>query len=186
MRKKRAVFLDRDGVINKVTMRNGVPAGPRKFDDFVLVEGVKDAVESFRRMGFLIIVNTNQPDIGRGLLPEEELSKMHALLRKVLPVDDIFVCPHDEADHCSCRKPRPGMLLEAARKWEIDLKKSFAIGDRWKDMEAGRAAGCRTILLDRSYNCEAPTDFRINDIGEAAAIVGEHQRASTENRDTVA
>ena len=183
MSKKRAIFLDRDGVINKVAMRDGVPAGPRKFEDFALVEGVKDAVQSFRRMGFLIIVNTNQPDIGRSLLPEEELNKMHTLVRNELPVDDIFICPHDDADDCPCRKPRPGMLLEAARKWEIDLKKSFAIGDRWKDMEAGRAAGCRTILLERSYNRGASADSRISDIKEAEAIVGDQQRVSTENRD---
>ena len=172
---KRAIFLDRDGIINKVVVKEGLPLGPRRVEEFVLVDGIKDALICFRREGFLNIVNTNQPDVSRGVLSEEELMKMHELIRKELPVDDIFVCPHDDRDNCFCRKPRPGMLLEASRKWKIDLKNSFAVGDRWKDVEAGRAAGCRAILLDQIYNRGVDCDFRISDIREVIDIVRKYK-----------
>ncbi len=150
--KRRAVFLDRDGVINRSEVRNGKPYAPRALAQFRLLPGVIEAVKSLKRAGLLVIVVTNQPDIGNGLVDAAVVDAMHAKLRRVLPVDDIKVCPHRQDEGCTCRKPKPGMLLEAAREWNIDLKTSFMVGDRWGDIVAGRAAGCYTVFINRGYS----------------------------------
>ena len=144
-----AVFLDRDGVINRL-----VPSGPqsllvapRAASDFILLPCVCLAVNLLRRSGLLVVVVTNQPEISRGRLSEDELERMHLPLRTTIPVNAVYTCPHNDKDGCYCRKPLPGLLLRAAREWQISLKDSFLIGDSWRDIEAGRAAGCRTILL---------------------------------------
>jgi len=168
---KKAIFLDRDGVINKAILKEGRPFSPRRFEDFVLLDGIKDVLERFKTEGFLNIIVTNQPDIARGLVKWEVLEKIHKYIKDNLPINDIFVCPHDDHDNCQCRKPKPGMLLEAGKKWDIDLKSSFIIGDSWKDIQAGKAVGCATILLDNVYNKEVETDFRARDIGLAMKII---------------
>jgi len=168
---KRAIFLDRDGVINKAILKEGKPSSPKRFERFEFLEGVREVLEKFRREGFLNIIITNQPDIKRGLMKWETLEKMHRLIKEDLPIDDIFVCPHDDIDSCQCRKPRSGMLLEAAKRWDIDLKGSFLVGDQSKDMEAGKNAGCITIIIDYLYNREAEPDFRVNDLQSAMKIV---------------
>ena len=142
----RAVFLDRDGVINHNEVRDGRPVGPETLAQFVILPGVREAVDAFRAAGFLVIVATNQPKI-----PRDVVEAMHALLRKTLTLDDIKVCFHEEADHCACRKPKPGLLLEAAKERELSLSQSWMIGDRWRDIEAGKAAGCRTVFIDYGY-----------------------------------
>lgn len=168
---KRAIFLDRDGVINKVTLKEGKPFSPRRFEKFELFDGIREVLEKSKREGFLNIIITNQPDITRGLIKWETLEKMHKFIKENLPIDDIFVCPHDDIDNCQCRKPRPGMLLEAAKKWDIDLKDSFLIGDQWKDIETGKKAGCITILIDYLYNKEVESDFRVNNLHSAIEII---------------
>ena len=171
-KKRKAIFLDRDGVLDKVIMREGKPSSPRKFEEFKLLAGAKECLDEFKKMGFLNIIVTNQPDIKRGLLKIEDLEKMHRLVREKLPVDDIMVCPHDDRDHCSCRKPKPGLIKQAVRKWSVDLKKSYVIGDSWKDMGAGRAAGCSTILIKRKYNEDLKDyDFKVNSLKEAVKII---------------
>jgi D-sedoheptulose 7-phosphate isomerase len=165
------LFLDRDGVINKVILRYGQPFSVRRFDEFELVEGVREVLEAFRKEGFINIIVTNQPDIARGLMKKEELEKMHVLIREELPVDDILVCPHDDNDNCNCRKPKSGLLLKAAKERNIDLKSSFVIGDQWKDMEAGKNAGCTTVLIDYPYNKEVKADFRVKDLSSAEEII---------------
>ncbi len=145
----RAVFLDRDGVINRNDVRDGRPVGPETLAQFVILPGVREAIEAFAAAGFLVIVATNQPNISRDVA-----DAMHALLRKTLKVDDIKVCFHAEADNCTCRKPKPGLLLEAAKEREISLSQSWMIGDRWRDVEAGKAAGCRTVFIDHGYTNE--------------------------------
>lgn len=142
----RAVFLDRDGVINHNEVRDGRPVGPETLAQFVILPGVREAVDAFRAAGFLVIVATNQPKI-----PRDVVEAMHALLRKTLTLDDIKVCFHEVADHCACRKPKPGLLLEAAKERELSLSQSWMIGDRWRDIEAGKAAGCRTVFIDYGY-----------------------------------
>ncbi len=155
-----AVFLDRDGVLNRVLIRDGMPFGPMKFAEFVLVENAAADVRRLKAAGFAVFVATNQPELARGRLAPEALEAMHAKLRAEVPVDAIYVCPHDDADRCACRKPAPGLLLSAAREHGIDLGRSFMVGDRWRDVEAGRAAGCRTVLVEMGYRetLKAPPD----------------------------
>lgn len=167
----KAVFFDRDGVLNKAIVKNSKPFSPRKFEEFQLMPDVETLISSLKEAGFVSIVVTNQPDIARGLMETFELDKMHALIKQKLLVDDISICPHDDIDYCHCRKPKPGMLLDAAQKWNIDLNKSFLIGDTWKDMEAGKVAGCKTILIDAPYNQGVECDRRVNDLKEALTIV---------------
>lgn len=145
----RAVFLDRDGVINRSDVRDGRPHGPQSLTDFVILPGVREAVEAFRAAGYLVIVATNQPNV-----PPNLVAAMHLMLRKNIELDDIKVCPHVDADECACRKPKPGLLLEAAKERNISLAQSWMIGDRWRDVDAGRAAGCRTVFIDHGYTGE--------------------------------
>lgn len=165
----RAVFLDRDGVINFNEVRDGKPYAPRTLKEFAILPGVREAIEAFRAAGYLVIVATNQPDI-----PPQVFEAMHAELRKKLPVDDIKVCPHRDADQCDCRKPKPGMLLEAARERNIALEQSWMIGDRWRDVDAGKAAGCRTIFIDYNYPGEPrprDPDHTVKSLPEAVPYV---------------
>lgn len=148
---RRAVFLDRDGVVNRSEVRDGKPYAPRRLQDFRLLPGAVRAIHDLKRAGFLVIVVTNQPDIGNGLTAASEIDAMHHKLRQVSPVDDILVCPHRQNAGCRCRKPRPGMLIKAAAKWKIDLKNSFMVGDRWGDIVAGQRAGCYTVFINRHY-----------------------------------
>jgi len=173
---QRAVFFDRDGIINKVEIveredRSVGPVGPRSFDEFRIFPDRKGILSKLKAREFLIIIITNQPDIARGLLKPSELAKMHDLVKSTLPVDDIYFCPHDDADLCECRKPKPGMLIQAAQKWNIDLKQSFFVGDQWKDMEAGGKAGCKTILLDYPYNREFLSDFRVDRLEQILDLI---------------
>jgi D-sedoheptulose 7-phosphate isomerase len=168
---RRAVFLDRDGVINKAFVRDGKPFPPPTPQELEVLPGVPEALQKLKSHGYVLLVVTNQPDVGRGKLSREMLDEMHQALRAQLPLDDIFVCCHTDRDHCDCRKPMPGMLLEAARKHNIDLADSFMVGDRWRDIEAGYNAGCKTILIDYGYSEKAPEhepDFRVRSLREAA------------------
>jgi D-glycero-D-manno-heptose 1,7-bisphosphate phosphatase len=153
-----AVFLDRDGVINANVERGGRPVAPTRLEDFKLLPGVEDAVRRLRKAGFLVVVFTNQPDVSSGRTPRETIDAMHDIVRASLHVDDIKVCIHTDADACDCRKPKPGMILEAAREHGIDLAKSYAVGDRWRDIAAGRAAGCLTIFIDYGYEQDGPNE----------------------------
>jgi N-acetyl-alpha-D-muramate 1-phosphate uridylyltransferase len=165
------VFLDRDGVINRVVMRDGSPCSPRTIEEFQWEDGVKEAVDKLRQLGLTVIVVTNQPDIARGKMARSELDAMTERIYSSLRVHSVCICPHDDADGCRCRKPQPGMLLDAAKIWGIDCQGSFIIGDSWKDMEAGRAAGCRTILLDRPYNREASCEHRVRGLEQAVKLI---------------
>ena len=167
----RAVFLDRDGVINKVVFRNGLPASPRSLDEFVFNDGIRETVRRLKDGGFKIIVISNQPDWARGEIAKGVLDLMTQRMRWEIPMDDVYICFHDDHHQCSCRKPKPGMLIQASSKWNIDLKVSFLIGDTWKDMEAGKAVGCKTILLDTSYNQDVQSDFRVKSLSEAADLI---------------
>jgi len=109
--------------------------------------GATDACEQLHALGYLLIVVTNQPDVARGTQRREVVEAIHERLRRDVPLDDIRVCYHDDTDACACRKPKPGLLVEAARDWGVDLASSFMIGDRWRDVEAGHGAGCATILV---------------------------------------
>jgi D-glycero-D-manno-heptose 1,7-bisphosphate phosphatase len=175
---KPAVFLDRDGVLVRSFVRAGAPRPPANEDEFELLPGVVDACQDLRSAGFMLFVVTNQPDIARGSTTRELVDRLHERLREALPLNDVLVCPHDDDDDCACRKPRPGMLLEAASRWDVDLKGSFMVGDRWRDVGAGRAAGCRVAFVDHGY-AETPdidADVVVADLAQAAAWILECAR----------
>lgn len=151
---RRAVFLDRDGVLTTPEFRDGRSFAPVRLEDFRLYPEAADAVERLRTAGFLVIVATNQPDVTTGKLAPETLAAMHAHLRKAMPIDDIEVSYATRAAPDRRRKPAPGMLLDAAEKWDIDLTASYMVGDRASDVECGRAAGCRTVFIDLGYAAE--------------------------------
>jgi D-glycero-D-manno-heptose 1,7-bisphosphate phosphatase len=150
-RRRRAVFVDRDGVINRAAVRDGKPLAPRRAAEFRLLPGVPAAVQRLREAGFFVAVVTNQPDIGNGLVTGSAVAEMHERLRSRVAVDDIRVCPHSQSAGCDCRKPKPGMLVAVARDHGLDLASSFMIGDRLSDMIAGATAGCYTIFVERGY-----------------------------------
>lgn len=153
---RRAVFLDRDGVINHCVVRDGKPYPPESLAEMRIIAGVPESLVSLRQAGFLTIVVTNQPDVAAGKQSIETVQAMHKRLRDELPLDDIKVCYHGDADGCACRKPKPGMLLEAAREFDIDLARSYMVGDRWRDVAAGQAAGCASFFLDYGYREKRP------------------------------
>ncbi len=167
---RRAVFLDRDGVLNRAIVRAGCPYPPATPAEVEILPGVPEACHALRRAGFVLVVVTNQPDVGRGQQSRDQVEAANALVRQRVPLDDVRVCYHDDGDGCSCRKPRPGLLLEAARNLGIDLAASFMVGDRWRDVEAGRRAGCRTVLIDHGYleAVPAPPEHRALTLREAA------------------
>jgi D-glycero-D-manno-heptose 1,7-bisphosphate phosphatase len=146
-----AVFLDRDGVINEIVERDGRPGSPRALTELRLVDDLQ-CVQRLRDAGFPVFVITNQPDVARGHVTLDLLDAMLAEISRTVSIDDYRVCPHDEADACACRKPRPGMILDLARHWHVDLIRSFVIGDMWRDVEAARSAGCTPVLISRPYN----------------------------------
>jgi len=169
---RRAVFLDRDGVINRAVVINGKSYPPATLIDFVYLPGVESCIKQLRAAGYLVIVVTNQPDVAKGIQNREVIDAMHAKLRRDVLCDDIKVCFHIDEDYCDCRKPKPGMLIEAAREWNINLRESFMVGDRWRDIEAGKAAGCFTYYIDYKYQ-EKPPD-RPDNIVTSLEDAGKH------------
>lgn len=153
-----AVLLDRDGVLNEAASVEGTPRPPSSVDDFRLLPGTADACHSLHSAGLLLIVVTNQPDVARGATTRQQVEEINLALREALPVDDVFVCWHDDGDGCDCRKPLPGLLLRAADRWGIDLTRSVMVGDRWRDVEAGRSAGCATVFVDHGWTERAPQE----------------------------
>ncbi len=174
--KRRAVFLDRDGVLNRSIVRAGRPYPPSKLAEFSLYEDVPKGCKRLKAAGFFLAVVTNQPDVGRGTQQESEVEAIHQVLRKALPLDRVEVCYHGGEEFgqaCDCRKPQPGMVLRVARECALDLKASYLIGDRWRDVNCARAAGCAAIFMDHGYAealREAP-DFIVRTFTEAVDVV---------------
>ena len=170
-----AVFLDRDGVINRALERAKRPYPPTSLAEFDILPEVPAACARLKAAGFLLIVATNQPDVGRGTLKREIVELIHAHLLTRLPIDRVETCfhPGQGLSDCDCRKPLPGMLLRAARELHIDLSRSWMVGDRWRDIDCGHAAGCRTIFIDYGYHEELKQkpDFSARHLGEAADII---------------
>jgi D-glycero-D-manno-heptose 1,7-bisphosphate phosphatase len=156
-------------VLNRPLVREGKPFAPTSLEQFELLPGVSQACSRMRERGLVVIVVTNQPDVARGVSSRELVERMHRKLRESVPLDDIRVCFHDSVDGCNCRKPRPGMLVDAARDWKVDLSCSFMVGDRWRDIDAGQAAGCRTIFIDHAYreSLRSAPDRRVASLSEA-------------------
>lgn len=146
------VFLDRDGVVNEVRMAGQLASGPRDVDELEIPPGTAGEMVRLRAAGFILLVVSNQPDVARGTLEAEAVERINRYLVETLGIDRVYWCPHDNTDGCHCRKPLPGLILDAARDWEIDLTRSWLIGDRWVDLAAARAAGIAGILLDRPHS----------------------------------
>ena len=172
---RRAVFLDRDGVINRAIEREGKPYPPTTLAEFVIFPEVPSACERLKNAGFLLIVATNQPDVGRGTLAKGVVEDIHLHMIADLPIDRVEVCFHagKGASDCDCRKPKPGMLLHAASEMNIDLSRSWMVGDRWRDIDCGHAASCKTVFIDRGYSeaLKKIPDFSARHLGEAADII---------------
>ena len=168
---KPAVFLDRDGVLVKPVLRDGIPFAPLRWEDFEILRGAADAVRTLHSAGFLTIVVTNQPEVRRGTLDPALLEAFHQRLREAMPLDDIRSCCHDDRDQCECRKPKPGMILDGARRHGADLARSYIVGDTDRDVEAARAAGVPLILIDAPYNRSLAPNHRVPDLAAAARLI---------------
>jgi len=173
--KARAVFLDRDGVLNRAVVRGGKPYPPASAAEMELQPDAARSLEQLKQEGFRLLVVTNQPDVARGTQTTAEVEAIHARIRAGLPViDEFLVCYHDDRDGCECRKPKPGLLLEAARRYGLDLKDCFLIGDRWRDIDAAHAAGCRAVWIDYHYRERGPSsapEARVSSLEEAAGFI---------------
>lgn len=176
----KAVFLDRDGVLNRAPVRDGKPYPPRSLAELEILPGVSSALASLKAAGYQLVVVTNQPDVARGLATEADVDALNRQLRQVLPLDAVFTCLHDDAAACGCRKPQPGLIHEAARQLGIDCRASFLVGDRWRDIEAGRRAGCCTFFIDYAYQERLPQscDFIVSSLLEASGTILELQGVS--------
>jgi D-glycero-D-manno-heptose 1,7-bisphosphate phosphatase len=168
-----AVFLDRDGVISRSILRGRKPYPPSSLAELEILPGVSAALRALKANGYCLVVVTNQPDIARGTLSRTVVDGMNDWLKRVLPLDAVLTCGHDDADRCQCRKPLPGLITQAARELHVECTRSYMIGDRWRDIEAGRRAGCKTFFIDRGYDEQPPQsyDFRVSSLREAARII---------------
>jgi D-glycero-D-manno-heptose 1,7-bisphosphate phosphatase len=181
---RRGVLLDRDGVLNRAFLREGKPHPPATIAEVEILPGVAEAVEELRSLGLVLVGVSNQPDVARGTQTEGGIEAINRFLLDRLPLAEILVCVHDDADGCDCRKPRPGLLLRAAERHRLDLKRSFMVGDRWSDVEAGRAAGCLTFLVagpgGDADRCRP--DFVVSDLRDAAGHITSRVRQEGPDR----
>jgi D-glycero-D-manno-heptose 1,7-bisphosphate phosphatase len=170
---RNAVFLDRDGVINEAIVIDGKPTPPPSLAEFNIRPNVEEALEKLVDAGYLNIVVTNQPDVRTGKQSREVVDSFHDKLRSELPIHDVFACFHIDQDQCNCRKPQAGMLVQAAKKWSIDLSNSHMVGDRWKDIEAGQLVGCTTFWLPGGYDEPSPKspDYTVKSLFEASVLI---------------
>ena len=169
----RAVFLDRDGVLNRAFVFEGKPYPPANLCEVEILPKAKLALSNLKAAGYLLIVVTNQPDVATGKTPRSVVDQINKFLKDSLPIDEFRTCYHDDRDGCTCRKPFPGSLFDAALEHQIDLSKSFMVGDRWRDIEAGTAAGCKTFFINYGYLEKQPDypDFIVSSLAEAAEII---------------
>lgn len=169
----KAIFLDRDGVINRAIVRDGRPYPPSTLQDVEILSGVREALSKLRAQRWQLIVVTNQPDVARGATMRETVEEINKYLDETLGFDAVYTCYHDMNDGCSCRKPLPGSLLKAAEERGLILKNCYMIGDRWRDIEAGQRAGCKTVFIDYGYNERRPenADYVVQSLLEASKII---------------
>ena len=167
------VFLDRDGVLVRSDIRDGKPFAVMGPNDMDILPGVAQALETLKQTGFRLIGITNQPDVGSGKQDKNVVEEMNQRLQETLGLDAFKTCYHVDADNCTCRKPKPGMIIEAAGEWNINLEQSYMIGDRWRDIDAGRAAGCKTLFIDYGYDEPAPVnpDFIVGSLMDATQVI---------------
>ncbi len=169
----RAVFLDRYGVINRAQVRQGRPFSPADMTEFFWVEPIKEATLELKSLGYLLFCVTNQPDVGRGLQSRAVVESFHTTILAELPIEKIYTCYHDDSDNCSCRKPRPGLIVDAHNEYSLNLPASWLIGDRWKDIDDGAAAGCHTVFLEYGYDEKLRTkpDYTISKLAQLVPLI---------------
>lgn len=173
---KKAVFLDRDGVINRAPTKDGIPQSPKGLHELEINPGAKEAVSLLRKTGFELVVVTNQPDVARGKLDIREIAQIHQSIAEQTGLKHFFSCVHDDIQNCECRKPKPGLLFKATRELNLDLKRSFLVGDRWRDIQAGQSAGCTCFFIDHGYNELVPEQpfYKVTSLLQAAILIGEN------------
>jgi D-glycero-D-manno-heptose 1,7-bisphosphate phosphatase len=176
---KLGVFMERDGVLNRARIERQHQVSPLTVEDFKVSVEAGPLLKRLKAAGLVLIATTNQPGLSRGYQSRRELDRMHAMLRAALPLDDILVCPHDETDRCPCRKPKAGLLLEAAFQWSLDLDRSFVISDKWQDAAAARAAGCTSLLIESPWVGNGHRDFLLPDLAAAVEKVLQLKAAAT-------
>ena len=176
---KQGVFIERDGILNRVRVERQHQVSPLTLEEFHVDGAMVPLLAKLKAGGYELIATTSQPGLSRGYQSRRELERMHDLLRRTLPLDDILVCPHDETDRCPCRKPKPGLITEAGFKWHLDLDRSFVISDKWQDAEAARMAGCTSMLLQSPWVGHGHHDFVLPDVD---AIVDKILRWRTVSR----
>jgi D-glycero-D-manno-heptose 1,7-bisphosphate phosphatase len=170
--KTKAIFLDRDGVLNKAIIINGKPYPPSTVDELEIPKDVYEGIELLKHSGYKLIVITNQPDVARGTTTIEKVDKINDAIVKHLQIDQVISCFHDDCDNCSCRKPKTGMILEAVKKWNIDLSFSYLIGDRWRDIQTAKNVGLSSILINYDYDeKKINADFECSNFEEAANFI---------------
>src|SRR5512135_3040682 len=164
---KQGVFIERDGILNVVRVERQHQVSPLTLEEFRVNEELAPLLGKLKAAGFLLIATTNQPGLSRGYQSRRELDRMHDLLRRKLPLDEILLCPHDEIDRCPCRKPKPGLLVEAAFKWHLDLDRCFVVSDKWQDAAAAHNAGCISLLIKSPWNGSGHRDYLVTDLRAA-------------------
>ncbi len=180
---KLGVFIERDGVLNQVRIERQHQISPLTLGEFHINQEAVVLLNKLKASGLVLIATANQPGLSCGYQNRREMDRMHDQMRRALPLDDIMVCPHDETDRCPCRKPKPGLLVEAAFKWKLDLDRSFVISDKWQDAEAARTAGCTSLLMQSPWVGKVHRDFVLPDL---AAIVEKILHLNTATRAMVA
>jgi len=163
---KSGIFFERDGILNLTKVERGHQVAPLSFDEFHVNPAATEPLQKLKAAGFVLLATTNQPGLSRGYLPRRELDRMHALLKQRLPLDDILVCPHDETDHCPCRKPQAGLLMEAAFKWPLDVELPCSIGEKWEDGLAAHRAGCTSLMMKSPWIGKGHHDFVLANLSE--------------------
>jgi D-glycero-D-manno-heptose 1,7-bisphosphate phosphatase len=149
---KRAAFLDRDGVLNRAILIDGIPKPPTYVSDVEILPGVIEAIQILKNHDFVVVVVTNQPDVARGVTTQSQVESINAFIGVVTGIKHFYTCFHDDPDLCNCRKPAPGLIYSASQELGINVHDSFMVGDRWRDISAGQAAGCQTFFIDYSYS----------------------------------
>ena len=175
---KSGVFFERDGILNLVKVERGHQLTPLSLDEFQLNPAALEPLQKLKAAGFVLLATTNQPGLSRGYLPRRELDRMHAVLMQRFPLDEILVCPHDESDHCNCRKPNTGLLTEAAFKWQLGLDRSYVVSDKWQDAQAAHVIGCTSLLLKSPWTGKGHHDFVLSNLSELFEKIQQAHSAS--------
>jgi D-glycero-D-manno-heptose 1,7-bisphosphate phosphatase len=168
---KSGVFIERDGVLNETRIERQHQVSPLTLKEFRPRIEVLPLLNELKAAGLVLIVTTNQPGLSRGYQSRRELDRMHELLRRTFPVDDILVCPHDTMDDCPCHKPRPGLIVEACFHWHLSPSHCFVISDKWQDSEAARAVGCSSVLLQSPWLGKGHHDYVLPDLGAVTSKI---------------